>query len=142
MADANPAPAAPAAPEADPVVSYTAPNGSPIGGQSNDIDLNDPVVSYTAPPPAGAGRSGIGEVGAGFARGALVDLPTLVGQAAKFAAPAGSGVANFGQGLVQSAATRGQQSWLTLNPAEHGGFVNALNSFRRSLRRSQPLQVR
>lgn len=83
---------------------------------------NNPV---TAP---GADRGPLGEIGTGLARGALVDLPTLVGQAAQFASPTGSTVGNFGQGLVASAAARGQAPGLTLNPALHNGLTNALAS--------------
>jgi hypothetical protein len=113
---------------ADFVDPYAAPAaaGAPQGGAPDNSGFVDP---YAPPQPAtlvGPQRSAIGEVGSAFARGALVDLPTLVGQAGQFVAPAGSGINNAAAGMVSSAAARGQQSWLTLNPQAHGTVVNAL----------------
>lgn len=91
-------------------------------GGTPDLDLSQ------FQPAAAPERTALGEIGTGFARGALVDLPTLLGQASQFVSPTGSGINQFGQGMVQSAAARGQQASLTLNPAAHGGVVNALAS--------------
>lgn len=91
--------------------------GALPGLDMTQFDQNAPVLQ---PQPQ---HGALGEIGSAFARGALVDLPTMTGQALQYA-----GANNVGQGLVQSAATRGQQSWLTLNPQEHGGVVNALAS--------------
>jgi hypothetical protein len=73
-------------------------------------------------PPAPA-RGNIAEVGTGLARGALADLPTMAGQALQFAGAdnAGAAVRGFGEGM-------GKQSWLTMQPDQHGGVTNFLAS--------------
>lgn len=112
---------------ADFVDPFAAPaaNAMPAAGAPTTSGFNDPFAPPAPPPVAAPAPSGgflpaLGQIGAGFARGALVDLPKLVGQAAQFA-----GINNT---LGASADARGQQSWLTLNPEQHGPVVNALAS--------------
>lgn len=93
-------------------------NGSASGLPGLDMSQFDQNAPQLTPQPQ---RGVLGEIGAGFARGALVDLPTMTGQALQYA-----GATSTGQGLVSSATARGQQSWLTLNPEQHGSVVNAL----------------
>lgn len=101
--------------------TLTPPNGVP--GSSFDPS------TATLTPPAPVPRGALGEIGTGFARGALVDLPTMAGQALQYATTKGSPTNTFAQGLVSSAAARGQSPSLTLdNPALHNGLTNALAS--------------
>lgn len=92
------------------------------GGGSGTFDPNS--ASLSAPPSAPG--SALGQIGAGLARGALVDLPTVAGQALKFASSPGNAVYNAGQAAQQFGENLGQKSWLTLNPDQHGSVVNAL----------------
>ncbi|MDN7541949.1 GNAT family N-acetyltransferase [Burkholderia cenocepacia] len=82
----------------------------------------------TAVPYTPAPRGALGEIGAGLARGALVDLPTLGGQAVKFVGgmvqsptmqAAGGAATQFGDRMAQ-------KNWLQLHPEQHGAVVNAL----------------
>ncbi|WP_322037989.1 PLxRFG domain-containing protein [Burkholderia cenocepacia] len=82
----------------------------------------------TAVPYTPAPRGALGEIGAGLARGALVDLPTLGGQAVKFVGgmvqsptmqAAGGAATQFGDRMAQ-------KNWLQLHPEQHGSVVNAL----------------
>jgi hypothetical protein len=102
---------------------YASPAAGPSGPPPGIIDPYQPQAP--APAPAAA-PSTLGQIGTGFARGALVDLPTLVGQAGQYLSPTGSGVNNAAAGMVASATARGQQPWLTLNP-NAGGITRALS---------------
>lgn len=127
--------------DTDPIVSTTLPGGKAMpvaqpqqGGGMIPMAVmggsgeSDPVVSYGPAPAAATGRGPLGEIGTGLARGALVDLPTMAGQALQYATDQGSTTNTFAKGLVDSAAARGQSPGLTLNPNAHNGLTNALAS--------------
>lgn len=90
---------------------------TPAGGiQPATIDPgNNPIIAPAAP------RNPLAEVGTGFARGALVDLPTMTGQALQFAGAdnVGAAVRNFGQSMAA-------KPWLTMQPESHGAVTNFL----------------
>ena len=86
----------------------------------------DPSTAVEAPPPPP--RGALAEVGTGFARGALVGLPTLAGQALQFASEPGNRVYEFGKSMVDSAQERGQKPSLQLQPEGRGMVTNALAS--------------
>jgi hypothetical protein len=97
-----------------------APTGSSDGGFVNPFDNTPPPVPAAALPVA-AQHGALGQIGSSFARGALVDLPTLIGQAGQFA-----GINN---NLAANAAERGKSSWLTPDADTlHNGITNALAS--------------
>lgn len=103
---------------ADPVLDNVA--GAATGGV-------DPVLSNLADSPAAVPtRGALGELGTGLARGAVVDLPRLIGQGLRYASSPGRPVYNAGQGMVASADQRGQAPGLTLQPQAHGPVLNAL----------------
>jgi hypothetical protein len=108
-----------ATPTFDPNTATLAP------GQFNP-DTAVPVAS--APAAAAPANSGVTEVGKGFLRGALVDLPSMVGKAAQYAGGSfgSQGLSDFGQGVAQSAEERGKSDALTLRPDQHSGLVNNL----------------
>ena len=101
---------------------------------TNPIDLTGAVwdkpsaddIARFDPPPGP--RGALAEIGTGFARGALVGLPTLAGQAMQFASEPGNKVYEFGKSLVTSAEERGQKPSLTLQPEGRGMVTNALAS--------------
>ncbi|WP_158683560.1 PLxRFG domain-containing protein [Burkholderia sp. BE12] len=100
---------------------------APAGNSSPIVDPFDLAPAAPAAPPTPP-RGAIGEIGAGLARGALVDLPTLGGQAVKFV---GGMVQSptmqaAGGAATQWASGMAQKSWLQLHPEEHGKVVNAL----------------
>jgi hypothetical protein len=77
-------------------------------------------------------RSFLGEVATGAKRGALVDLPRMVGKAIQYATP-GNQVYHpeqadvgyeFGKGLVDSADARGLDPELQLRPEQQGTITN------------------
>lgn len=82
-----------------------------------------------APPlPPEAPRGAIGEIVTGGKRGALVGLPSLVGNALKYISEPGQGVYDFGQGMVDSANVRAQRPDLQAQTEGRSGVTNALAS--------------
>jgi hypothetical protein len=84
--------------------------------------------SQAVPVPPAPPRGPVAEVATGLARGALVGLPTLAGQALQYATTPGSGVHEFARALIDNATERGQAPGLMLQPGEHGMVTNALAS--------------
>src|SRR5437868_8272343 len=82
----------------------------------------------TATPYTPAPRGALGEIGTGLARGALVDLPTIGGQAVKFVGGMVQSptMQNVGGAATQFGERMGQKNWLQLHPEDHGKFVNTL----------------
>lgn len=73
-----------------------------------------------------APRGALSEIATGVKRGAVVDLPSMVGKSLKYISDPGKRVYNFGQSIDESADARGQNANLQLQPEQHGGVVNAL----------------
>ena len=77
-------------------------------------------------PNLGAPRGVFGELGTALKRGALVDLPTMVGKGLQYTGDAGGVIHDFGADIVKSAEARGMQPGNVLQPEQHGAVVNAL----------------
>lgn len=78
-------------------------------------------MSQFAPPAPLPDRYAPTEIGVGALRGALVDMPKMVGSAAKTV-----GAYQTGQAIQNWSAQMGQKPWLTPNPDAHNGFTNWL----------------
>lgn len=78
------------------------------------------VTNIQPPPPP---RNALSEIGTGFARGALVDLPTMAGKALQFAGAdnVGATVRGFGEDM-------GKDPSLTMQPEAHSGVTNFIAS--------------
>lgn len=94
-----------------------APSGAPAGSNP----FSDP--NFGAPAPVKQ-NGALNEIGTGALRGAMVGIPTLTGQAMQFASSPGNWAYDTGKGLVDSAAARGNQPYLTMHPDQHGTFTN------------------
>lgn len=69
-------------------------------------------------------RTALGEIITGFKRGAMVELPRMVGQAFEATGKPGDTLYNLGRGIVQGAQAREPQYVADINEGAHGAFVN------------------
>lgn len=88
------------------------------------LDMEDRQAQLAAQP-----RSALGEIGAGFARGAMVGLPRMVGQALKSTGQEGGTLYGLGKGAVATADQNEVKYAQDLNPGAHGEVVNAVSGY-------------
>lgn len=83
----------------------------------------DPASVTDVAPPVGPARGALGEIGSGFLRGALVNLPTMAGQALQYA-----GASSLGPRITALGQAASQMPIVQPHPEGHGAVVNALSS--------------
>lgn len=79
-------------------------------------------------PKPEAKRSPAGEVVTGLERGAVVQLPTMLGQGMKWVSEPGAPVYEAGESLRSDAEIRGENPGMKLQPEAHGAITKSLSS--------------
>lgn len=88
-------------------------------------EVSTPNATSGMPAPK---NGALNEIGTGIKRGAVVELPKMLGMGMKATGRPGDTLYDAGQGMVDSAEERGKAPQNQLNPDGHGWFVNALAS--------------
>lgn len=88
-------------------------------------EVSTPNATSGMPAPK---NGALNEIGTGIKRGAVVELPKMLGMGMKATGRPGDTLYDAGQGMVDSAEERGKAPENQLNPDGHGWFVNALAS--------------
>lgn len=98
-----------------------------------------PAASTTTFDPTTArrsARSALGEIANQGYAGAVVELPQMVGKAAQYLSNPGSSVYDWGKGVADSAAERGNRADLQPDTENHGLITNTLASGARMIPQS------